>query len=161
MCTTSALNYITRDGRESPPVAVKKKNHGAKSWMGKVSPIFVAMSHAAPSEHAQFNPGRVRSEHLFPSATQAGGMLMNGGLSLAIYHRLSIPSRAENMLTLKVRHVTELFDGGGLGVFPPLRHHNDLLISPSTTSPDAGLLLGSSHGSSSERIGWTGFQTGS
>lgn len=28
-------------GRESPPLAVKDKRHGAKSWMGKVSPIFV------------------------------------------------------------------------------------------------------------------------
>lgn len=41
MCTTSALNYISRDGRESLPVAVKEKKHGAKSWMEKVSPIFV------------------------------------------------------------------------------------------------------------------------
>lgn len=160
MCTTSALNYISRDGRESPLVAVKKK-HRAKSWMGKVSPILVVMSHAASSEHAQFNPGRARPEHAFPSATRACGMLMNGGLSLAIHHRLSIPSSAENMLTLEVRHVTEPFDGGGLGVFPPLRPHNDLLVSPSAPTPDAGLLLGSRRGSSSEHIDWTGFQTGS
>lgn len=118
------------------------------------------MSHAASSEHAQFNPGRARAEHAFPPATRARGMLMDGGLSLAIHHRLSIPSSAENMLTSEVRHVTEPFDGGRLGVFPPLRRHNDLLVSPRAPSPDAGLLLGSSRGSSSERIDWTGFQTG-
>lgn len=94
MCTTSVLNYISRDGRESPPVAAEKKDR-AKNWMGKVSPIFVVMSHAASSEHAQFNPGRAWSEHPLPSATRARGMLMNGGLSWGIHHRLSIPSSAE------------------------------------------------------------------
>lgn len=107
------------------------------------------MSHAASGEHAQF---RARAEHAFLPATRARGMLMDGGLSLAIHHRPSIPSSAENMLMSEVQHVTEPFDGGGLGVFPLLRRHNDLLVSPRAPSPDAGLLLGSSRGSSSERI---------
>lgn len=132
-CSTSLLNYITRDVCELPYTAVKlceAKNRMGDLWkcLGYLGKL---MTHAASNEHAHLNPEKYCQCTCSPQQCR-----LVWAWWMAAFHWQSIMScqymlGEENMLMLRVLYVMELFSDGT--VFCLLRNavvgHNEFTIS--------------------------------
>lgn len=82
-------------------------------WETWVSWIFGETNDLCSLQWAcSFKPWEILSVYLFPPAIQACMGLMDGSFSLAIHHVMSIHPREENVFTLRVLCVMELFNQG-------------------------------------------------